>query len=264
MVMDKPGKKPLLISHRGAHREAPENSCQGFELALGYGVDGIETDVQLSRDGVPVLIHDPTTCRVTGRRKRISAYTCDELQALDLGEDGACVGIPTLAEALEIFGSRTVLLIEIKSRKPDRISGRSRELTQKVVGQINCLPVTVRRKICLLSFDPDVLAQVNRIAPQLKCVLNTDGKGAWCVSVVDLLGGRIALDFLSAVCLETKHLSAQVVAWAHTRGMAVYTYCCNTRPQVERALALGVDGIMSDKPGWLVQFFQGRTQGPGV
>ena len=84
MVGDKTIKRPLLISHRGAHKEAPENSCQAFEIALDHGVDGIETDVQLSCDGVPVLFHNPTACNVTGSRKRISSYTCEQLQDIDL------------------------------------------------------------------------------------------------------------------------------------------------------------------------------------
>lgn len=264
MVMDKPIKKPLLISHRGAHREAPENSCQGFELALEYRVDGIETDVQLSRDGVPVVFHNPTAYHVTGQRKRISAYTCEQLQAINLGDEGAYVGIPTLAEALALFGGRTRLFIEIKSRKPDRASGRSDELTDKVVAAIGGLPAPIQLKTSILSFDPDVLVRANRAAPQLKCVLNTDGTGSWCVPVADLVRGRTALDFLNTVCLEKKKLSSRVVAWAHDRGLQVFTYCCNTRPQVERALALGVDGIMSDKPGWLVGLFRGRKQGLGA
>jgi len=246
----------MLISHRGAHREAPENSRSGFEMALDYGVDGIETDVQLTRDGIPVLFHDATTYRVTGRRKRISAYTRDELKAFDLGRNGASEKIPTLAEALELFGNRTSLLIEIKSRKHDRLSGRSQALTDKVIAEIVPYSTGIREKIRVLSFDPDVLEQVNRAAPWLKCVLNTDGTGAWCVPAADLVRGRVALNFLSAVCLDKKDLSSQVVTWTHARGMEIFTYCCNTRPQVERALALGVDGIMSDRPGWLAGLFK--------
>jgi len=252
MVMDKPSKKPLLISHRGAHREAPENSCTGFEIALDYGVDGIETDVQLTRDGIPVLFHDPTTCRVTGRRKRVSSYTWDELRGINLGSDSAFIGIPTFSEALSFLAGRTALFIEIKSRKPDRISGRSAELTDKVVDAIVRLPTGTQQAIRIISFDPDVLERANRTAPQLKCVLNTDGTGAWCVPVADLMRRNVRMDFLSAVCLEKKKLSEKVVAWARGRGLEVFTYCCNTRPQVERALALGVDGIMTDRPGWLV------------
>jgi glycerophosphoryl diester phosphodiesterase len=264
MDTDKATKRPLLISHRGAHKEAPENSCQAFEIALDYGVDGIETDVQLSSDGVPVLFHNPTACHVTGKRKRISSYTYEQLQALELGEEGAGIGIPTLTEALAVFARRTRLLIEIKFRKPDRISGRSGELTDKVVAAIECLPTKMHSAIYILSFDPEVLFQVNRLAPQLKCVLNTDGTGAWCVPVADLMRRNVRMDFLSAVCLEKKYLSPQVITWAHTRDLAVMTYCCNTRPQVMRALDLGVDGIMSDKPGWLVNLIEGLFSCPGV
>ncbi len=249
-------KRPLLISHRGAHREAPENSRPGFEIALGYGVDGIETDVQLTRDGIPVLFHDVTTYRITGRRKRISSYTYEELKTFNLGKEGAREKIPTLAEALELFGSRTSLLIEIKSRKHDRLSNRSQELTDKVIAEIVGLRTSIQAKIRILSFDPDVLERTNRFAPQLKCVLNANGGDSWCVTCGDLMGNRVSMEFLSALCLERKELSPEVVKWVHDRGMEMLTYCCNTRPQVELALALGVDGIMTDKPGWLVGFFE--------
>jgi len=256
MAMDKPDIKPLLISHRGAHKEAPENSCEAFEIAMDYGVDGIETDLQLSRDGIPVLFHNPTAYHVTGSRKRISAYTGEQLQALDLGQKGAFVGIPTLAEMLTSFSQRTRLLIEIKSRKPDRVSGRSTELTDKVVSAITCLPEGIQANIYILSFDPDVLARASQAAPQLQYVLNTDGTGDWCVPVANLMRGEPALDFLAAICLERKILSKEVVIWARKRGLKVFTYCCNTRYQVAQALDLGVDGIMSDKPGWLVGLFK--------
>ena len=214
MISDKAKKRPLLISHRGAHKEAPENSCEAFELALDYGVDGIETDVQLSRDGVPVMFHNPTARHVTGSRKRISSYTYEQLQAIDLGKKGAGIGIPTLAETLTIISPRTRLLVEIKSRKPDRASGRSDELTDKVVAAITGLPSALQTEIYILSFDPDVLARANRAAPALKCVLNTDGTGSWCVPVDDLVSGEVSLDFLTVVCLERKKLSERVVAWA--------------------------------------------------
>jgi len=256
MLIDTPRKKTLLISHRGAHEEAPENSCEAFKIAVDHGVDGIETDVQLSRDGIPVLFHNPTAYHVSGSRKRISAYTYEQLQALDLRQKGPFVRIPTLADMLKRFSRRTRLLIEIKSRGPDRVSGRSAELTDKVVSAITCLPVGIQANIYILSFDPDVLARANQTAPQLQYVLNTDGSGAWCVPVATLMQGNPALDFLAAVCLEKKILSEEVIIWALKRGLKVFTYSCNTRPQVERALALGVDGIMSDKPGWLVGLFK--------
>jgi len=257
MLIDNARKNPLLISHRGAHKEAPENSCEAFEIAMDYGVDGIETDVQLSRDGIPVLFHNPTAYHVTGSRKRISAYTCEQLQALDLRQKGAFVGIPTLAEMLTSLSQRTRLLIEIKSRKPDRVSGRSAELTNKVVSAVTCLPDGIQANIYILSFDPDVLIRANQVAPQLQYVLNTDGSGDWCVPVANLMRGDPALDCMAAICLERKILSKEAITWARKRGLQVFTYSCNTRPQVAQALDLGVDGIMSDKPGWLVGLVRG-------
>ncbi len=254
----------MLISHRGAHREAPENSCQAFERALEYGIDGIETDVQLSEDGVPMLYHDVTTSKVTGRRKRFSSYTCEQLQNLDLGENGAGIGIPTLAEVLDLFAGRTRLFIEIKSKKHDRLAGRSLALTEKVVAELGGLKKSLREEIRILSFDPDVLIRTHQLAPALKCVLNANGLDKWCVSSGDLIGKRVSMAFLNALNLERKSLSADIVKWGQDRGMEIFTYCCNTHPKVERALAMNVDGIMSDKPGWLVRLFQDRNQGPGA
>jgi glycerophosphoryl diester phosphodiesterase len=264
MLLDKHTKKPMLISHRGAHREAPENSYMGFKLAIDYGVDGIETDVQLSKDGVPMLYHDVTTSRVTGRRKRFSSYTCEQLQDLDLGKDGACIGIPTLAETLDLFAGRTMLFIEIKSKKHDRLAGRSQALTEKVIAKIGGLKTRLQGTIRILSFDPDVLTRTHQLAPGLKCVLNANGIDDWCVRSGDLIDKRVSMEFLNALNLERKSLSPDIVKWAHNRGMEIFTYCCNTRPQVMRALDLGVDGILSDKPGWLVNLIEGLFSCPGV
>src|SRR4051794_314397 len=76
---------PLIIAHRGASAWAPENTLAAFEMAMESGADGIELDVRLSRDGVPVVIHDATLRRVGGRNKRVACISAAELTQVDVG-----------------------------------------------------------------------------------------------------------------------------------------------------------------------------------
>jgi glycerophosphoryl diester phosphodiesterase len=97
---------PLIIGHRGASADAPENTMAAFTLAIEQGADGIEFDVQLCADGVPVIVHDDTVDRICDASGRVDEMTVAELQRLDLGMGQA---VPTLDELFERFG-RSVLM----------------------------------------------------------------------------------------------------------------------------------------------------------
>ncbi|MFC0188355.1 glycerophosphodiester phosphodiesterase [Fictibacillus aquaticus] len=107
----------LIFSHRGASREAPENTMSAFYKALQYGVDGIEIDVQLSKDGVPVIIHDESLKRTTGAKGNVSDYMADDLRKLDAGSwfhhDYALERIPLLEEFLA-WAAHTSLQLNIE------------------------------------------------------------------------------------------------------------------------------------------------------
>lgn len=104
-----PGRR-LVVAHRGASAEAPENTLEAFRLGLEQGADAFELDVRLSADGVAVVIHDPTLDRTTDRTGLVAALTRSELQQANAG--GA--RIPTFRDVLEAFPS-TPLLVEIKA-----------------------------------------------------------------------------------------------------------------------------------------------------
>ena len=119
-----PNARPI-IAHRGASAEAPENTIEAFRLGLEQGCDAIELDVRLSRDGVAVVIHDPTLIRTTGRPGAVAGLTFGELQSADAGAGfiapdgsrpftGRGLRIPALAQVLEEFPD-VPLLIEIKT-----------------------------------------------------------------------------------------------------------------------------------------------------
>lgn len=110
--------QPFLWAHRGASCEAPENTLAAFSLAVEFGVDGLELDIHISRDGVPVVIHDETLERTTNGCGPVSGATLQQLQQLDAGgwfsPDFAGEPLPTLEAVLESFGGRLCLNLELK------------------------------------------------------------------------------------------------------------------------------------------------------
>ncbi|MCC7360725.1 MAG: hypothetical protein IT317_14685 [Anaerolineales bacterium] len=113
-----PARLPAVIAHRGASADAPENTLSAFALALEQGADGLELDVTLSADGVPVVIHDDTLDRTTDGRGRVARHTLAELKGLDagyaarFGSKFAGQRLPTLDEVFAAFGQRTIINVE--------------------------------------------------------------------------------------------------------------------------------------------------------
>jgi glycerophosphoryl diester phosphodiesterase len=249
--------RPWVIAHRGARQEAPENTRSSFEQALHYPVDGIEFDVQMSADGVPVVCHDPTLYRINGQRRRISSCRYDELAALDWGGwfDPRFAGepLPTLEQTLETLLPHTRLLVEIKADTLERCNGRAYELARVVAALLaQRVNAPYKERIHVLSFDPEVLRIVHRQTPGYPCVLNLTEKH------VDLLlsAPPNVVPPLWAVDVSIAGLSPAVVQWVRRRRMRLFTYTCNTPRQVAKALGFKVDGIVSDRPGWLTDFFR--------
>jgi glycerophosphoryl diester phosphodiesterase len=251
---------PWIVAHRGARTEAPENTRAAFDAALTHPVDGIEMDVQMSRDQVPVLFHDRTLAKITGGRKRIADYAYSELSAMNWGgwHSGKYRGelLLTLEKALQLYSKKTCLFIEIKSRNRDRTSGRSSVLTTRVLGLIRKqVPRNHLKNIFLLSFDPEVLRLAYSQWPGLNYVLNLD-------EPISLSGKRRREpDFLYAFCAPIRKQTGRFVEAAHRSGRQVMTYSCNISRQADKALELGLDVIMTDRPGWLVTHLHAQGSG---
>ncbi len=253
---------PWLIAHRGANKQAPENTRSAFDIALSYPIDGMETDVQMTADGIPVLYHDPTLFKITGAPKRISDLTYRQLCEFNGGQwfSPSFAQEPwlTLDETLKSYAGRTRLMIEIKSYKPEQISGKSFELTLKVLEEIRkplfkkCL-----ENIFILSFDPNVLEFAHDHAPELRYVLNLSDKAddpTGHVSMINRDNADIA--HLYGLCVSVKNLSEDLTAFTHSHQKKMMTYVCNNAGQVKRALNLNADVIMTDHPGWLTKYFK--------
>lgn len=237
-----------LIAHRGAMAEAPENTRAAFDRALECSVDGIEFDVQLSRDGVPVVFHDQSLEKINRSSRSVSHYTYAELGRMDWGGwfSGAFAGEPilTLDQVLLRYGGRTRLLVEIKEGGAQGGSWSAKRLAILVPERIRALVPPERwNQVMIVSFSAEVLGMAAASAPDL-----VYGQNLLC-DPDSRPGGRQDLQaFLNAVSLPFARITAGFVRRCHERRLWAMTYSCNTPGQAERALQMGIDVIMTDAP----------------
>ena len=249
--------QPMIVAHRGANREAPENTQPAFDAALAHGVAGLEFDIQLTRDDIPIIYHDRTLTRIANDRRRISDFSLKELKKFDwggwFGRAFHKEPLLTLDLMLALYSRRTHLFAEIKSH--DRSRGRHKILTTIVLDSIRRLvPAEQMNDTFILSYDREVLSLAQREEPGLKYVLNIEAPS-------DFTGRRPPSTLrLFACCLPIRNLTASFAQKLHRQGLQVMTYSCNTSRQVAKARQAGVEVIMTDDPGWLIPFMKKRSR----
>lgn len=240
---------PVLIAHRGAMAEAPENTMAAFEKAASYpAVAGFEFDIQLSKDGVPIVYHDRTLKKVIGEAVPASSLTVQELSRIDwggwYGSRFAGESLTTLEQMLTRYAADKRLLVEIKSYPDDRKNGRAEQLTKTAV---NMLQSVSQSTVCVLSFDEALLDLAVTIAPELRYILNVEAP------FLGKIRRNRFPDYLYGVGASIKALDPSFAETLRQRGLKVMTYSCNTVSQVERALACKVDILLSDDPGFITR-----------
>ena len=235
-----------VIAHRGASADFPENTGSAFQAAIRQGCDAIELDVQMTRDGVVVVWHDRTLTKAGGGRRRVSNVDYADLARLDAAarwpQPLPRQPILRLDDVLRRFGRRTRLLVEIKARSTTA-AAHNLELARLTAKAIRS--AGQQRRAMVLCFDPKVLDEVQRTASGLRRVLNLRPPRRLSAALRRQLGD---LHMLSANVKTLTPAFGQAVVAA---GTPLMTYTCNTTRHVERALAAGVRGIMSDRPSWL-------------
>ncbi len=245
------------IAHRGASADCPENTLAAFDEALLQGCDGIELDLQLSRDGVPVVFHDKTLALAGRRQLRVAQADYAELSRLDVGSHRdkrfRDERIPLLEDVLDRYGKRTRLLLEIKTR--EGAAGRQRHLELARAAARSVRRRGLEENAYFLCFDTGVLDTCAKEAPQVGRVLN--------LKPPPLFGGtlRDCTASLWALSVDVRTLTPKFGAGADRAGVRLLVFTCNTARRVKRALAVGARGIMSDHPGWLSEQLR---SGPGA
>jgi len=222
--------RPLVIAHRGASAEAPENTLAAFERALALGADGLELDVRLSRDGIPVVFHDATLSRLAGRRVRLDRLTLAELQTVRVrGEP-----IPTLVEVLRRTRNRATVQIEIKEGVP--VAPIVRAVEQARAGA----------DVILAAFDAGAVHAARRHAPRLPRMLISKGG-----RTVRLASALTALE-AAGISLDHRAIrSPAPVEALQAGGWRVWCWTVNDPAAMLRLASWGVDAILSDHPALL-------------
>ncbi len=245
-------KRPLIVAHRGANTEAPENTRSAFDAALEYPVDGIEFDVRTTREGIPVIHHDKTLSRITGSRRKIESCFFNELSDSDWGswfsKKFLNERILTFEKTIDLYCRRTRLFVEIKTDEEYSLSETSRILTLKVLEIIKKkVPHKYAASVYILCFNPKLLEFAYNKAQAYKYVFNLSGA---------FLNQASYPSYVNGLCLPIGNLSGSFMVKAKTGGHSVLTYSCNTPEQTDKALSLGANVIMTDNPGWLCGYLK--------
>jgi glycerophosphoryl diester phosphodiesterase len=233
-----PGSPVLRVGHRGAKGHAPENTFASFNLAIQMGVQAVETDVHLSKDGEVVLIHDHTLDRTTNGHGFVKDQTAEELKRLDAGTwfEPRFAGerIPTLAELLAWARDRVSLAIEIKNG-PIYYPG----IAGKVIRLLREYDMV--RQAILISFDHVVLREAKMIAPEVATGILYVGGFVDSVGVAHAAGA----DSLNP---NWAFITPSLVESAHAAGLAVSPWCPNDLATLRLLDRMGVDSIGTDYP----------------
>jgi len=247
-LLREPGDPAFIAAHRGDRSVAPENTMPALRAAIDGSLDYVETDVQLTRDGVPVLFHDRTLRRVAHAEGRISSYTLAELRRLDVGSwfGPAFVDtrIPTLAEFLAILApSSKKAMIELKGEW-------GAEDLEPVVDLLRRYQVTDR--VILPSFSIESLAALRTAAPEIPGALLTSTLPDDIIPIAQQVGAVAVITTAEAIAD-----SPDSVARLHRSALGVLVYTLNEETDWSQMRAYGVDGIITDLPseldGWLAQ-----------
>lgn len=245
----------LIIGHRGASAHAPENTLAAFDQALRDGADGIEFDVRLARDGVPILFHDATLRRTCRREGLVESLASDELQTLDAGtwfnrrnpglarDDFARERIPTLAQVLERFGQRAgVLYVEMKCDNPSLSAPLARAVVELTRER------GLSDRVVVKSFAHDSIAEVKRLAPEIRTAALFDRK--WSRPLVPARKIIAGADACAADEISLHHslVRRATVEAARRRGFGVLVWTVDTPFWLRRALALHLRAVITNRP----------------
>jgi len=241
-----------VIAHRGASGVAPENTLAAFRKAVELGAGFIETDLQLSRDARLVALHDDTLDRTTDGRGPVTAKTLEELRQMDAGswfrrpsnhETASFAGerIPTIEEILAFGREHEIgLHLEIKTEGP---SGAE----HAIVGALHACGEVARSVV--ISFDVTTLRRVRQLDPLVMTGFLYSDRAAEVVATAVGAGARQLLP-------RADRVTRELVKNAHAHDLKVVTWTANDPAEMEKLIAAGVDGIITDYPDRLVELLR--------
>ena len=238
-------EEPLIVAHRGASRDAPENTIPAFQLAWEQGADAIEGDFHLSKDGEIVCFHDADTKRVAGTQLVVRQSTLAELKQQDVGATHGVAfngtRIPTIAEVFATIPQGKKIFIEVKC---------GAEIIPTLLNEIDQSGLT-QEQIVVISFNKQVIQQLKIKAPQYKaswlCSFKKQETGEITPALATVLKTlkQIQADGLSS----NTAVPASVIEAVSQQGYEWHVWTINDLKTARRMQALGVLSITTDVPG---------------
>jgi glycerophosphoryl diester phosphodiesterase len=246
--------KPRFLGHRGAAGRAPENTLIGFETAAAHTLY-LESDVWLTRDSVPVLLHDESLLRTCGIDRKIGSLSWDELQSIDAGyefslDDGKTFParaqahrIPSLAEVLKKFSDKFFNL-EIKDPRPEAVACVLEQIM--VNNAVN--------RVLLAAENDEIMQRIRSEKPHQ--IPTSASHGEVYAFLMWLMKGAAEGEYSTAAQAfqipdrwEAHDLaSPQIIGALHAMGVEVHYWTINDPDQIRKLLAAGADGIVTDFP----------------
>jgi glycerophosphoryl diester phosphodiesterase len=240
--------KPLVLAHRGARTEAPENTLEAFARAVEQGAHGVELDVMLTRDRTVAVFHDQTLGRLGHPHLAVADVEYTFLRSLDVGhlvKDGppwTGVWIPTLEDALHSLPAPNVINVELKgaATRPDGMEVAVLRAVARAGAE---------KRVIYSSFNPLRLLRLRRLAPDVTVGMLHDE---------DQPAHLRDLWWLPAVAPHALHPSLNMcthdyVMHARRLGLAIHVWTVNRPADVRRMAAMGVDAIITDVPAVALQ-----------
>ena len=236
---------PIVVAHRGASSTRPENTIPSFEEAIRLGAGIVEFDVRLSRDGVPVVIHDPAVDRTTDGTGLVHELGVAELASLNAGTEAEPTPVPTLAEVLRCVSGRAAIAVEIKNIPGEPAFEPTRE---PIVGSVHAELERQRfdGAVLVVSFNPSSIAASKLVAPDVPTGFLT----------TDLVQPREALAYAASaghdMVLPGTRASIPAgpsfVDEVHAAGLRLGTWTVDDPETVRMLLDRGFDAVASNDP----------------
>jgi len=235
----------LIIAHRGASAEAPENTLAAFRLAADQRTDFVELDVQESSDGQVLVLHDSDLMKVGGNATKVWEGDAARLRSVDIGSFKApqfsAERIPTLAEALEACKGRCKVVVELKSY------GHNQRLEERVVEIVEA--AGMQDDCVFMSLDHAMVERLKTLRPNWRVGILV------AKAVGDLTD--LKADFLA---VEARSATRRFIRRAHGAGQEVFIWTVNDPAWIFVGLSRGVDGLITDKPDLARAVIDARAQ----
>ena len=225
----------INYAHRGASAYCPENTMLSFYTGVYMGANGIETDVQRTKDGILVLFHDDIIRRVTGKEGAIADYTYEELRSFDVNTGALSDKIPTFEEFLRAFSHFDLTFaIELK------VAGVEEDTAALIY------KYGLENKVIVTSFEFDYIAKMKKVAPELRIGYLTSKTDKETTDKVLSVGAY-------EICPKAETLTGELVDEWHSLGLGVRAWGIYNTDLMRMAYELGVDGMTVNFPDKLVE-----------